>query len=380
MKIMVLSKWSNLWRDMFNSMYKGINNSDIYQIDDLAVKIVPIEECYSYLYMPNINIFKKINKLEPDIIVTDYIHIPGLISKIHGLFRGTKLITMLRGNFWAECEDILNQDRYNKMVVPKVPKSLYKYDIPIPKWVYKYAIYAVGDMSVKMSDKILTISQWLKGDIEKRVSSIPIEVLYQGVNTSIFYRYNNSEIESIIGQANIEKPSILIMQNFSIFKKARFLRNFSYVIRKLNKFNFYFAGPDGGYLSYVKDYYNGIKNVHFIGELKYPYEVASAMNSCDLYVHPTGLDCFPLTILEAGACEKCTIASNIGGIPEEIDDRKTGILIGNEDQQKWIDTITYFIENKKEATKIGRQARFLIENKFSWNIIGKKFIDIVENM
>lgn len=384
MRVLVLSKWCNLWREMFNSLTRTADdiskNMDIYQIDNVIVKILSVEECYSYLYMININIFKKIKKFDPDIIVTDHIHIPGWISKVYAICNETKLITMLRGNFWRECEKILNQRNYDNRTVPKVPKSLYKYDIPIPKLVYKYAIYKVGDISVKMSDQILTICQWLKVDINNRITSIPIEVLYQGINTTKFYRYNNVEIESIRNQANIKQPSILIMQNYSILGKVKSLYNFVDVIRKLNNFNFYFAGPDGKYLSYIKKYYSGFENVYFIGELQYPNEVASIMNACDLYIHPTGLDCFPLTILEAGACEKCTIANNIGGIPEEIDNGKTGILIEDDNQREWEDTIRYFIENEKEATKIGRQARNFIKKNFSWEKIGEKFMNIIENM
>ena len=47
----------------------------------------------------------------------------------------------------------------------------------------------------------------------------------------------------------------------------------------------------------------------------------------DIYVHPTRADTFPTTVLEALACGVPVVASEVGGIPEQVVEGKTGFLV-----------------------------------------------------
>lgn len=73
------------------------------------------------------------------------------------------------------------------------------------------------------------------------------------------------------------------------------------------------------------------------GEFRfYPYrtniaEVASFYQAADLYLHAANADTFPNVILEALACGTPVVASAVGGIPEQVDDGKTGFLVQPKD-------------------------------------------------
>lgn len=49
--------------------------------------------------------------------------------------------------------------------------------------------------------------------------------------------------------------------------------------------------------------------------------------SIDVFVSPTLADNFPYTVIEAMACGKPVIASSVGGIPEQVEHGKTGVLV-----------------------------------------------------
>ena len=49
--------------------------------------------------------------------------------------------------------------------------------------------------------------------------------------------------------------------------------------------------------------------------------------AADIYIHAAKADNFPNTVLEALACGTPVIATDVGGIPEQIDDGKTGFLV-----------------------------------------------------
>src|ERR1044071_4794205 len=56
-------------------------------------------------------------------------------------------------------------------------------------------------------------------------------------------------------------------------------------------------------------------------------EVARFYQAADLYLHGARIDTFPNAVLEALACGTPVVATAIGGIPEQIDDGRTGFLV-----------------------------------------------------
>jgi len=58
-----------------------------------------------------------------------------------------------------------------------------------------------------------------------------------------------------------------------------------------------------------------------------PSLVARYYQAADLYVHAAKADTFPTTVLEALACGTPVVASAVGGIPEQIMDGVTGLLV-----------------------------------------------------
>jgi glycosyltransferase involved in cell wall biosynthesis len=55
--------------------------------------------------------------------------------------------------------------------------------------------------------------------------------------------------------------------------------------------------------------------------------VARYYQAADVYAHAARADTFPNTVLEALACGTPVVATAVGGIPEQIDDGRTGFLV-----------------------------------------------------
>jgi glycosyltransferase involved in cell wall biosynthesis len=58
--------------------------------------------------------------------------------------------------------------------------------------------------------------------------------------------------------------------------------------------------------------------VHFVAHQKNPEDVARYYQAADVYVHAARVDTFPRTVLEALACAVPVVASQVGGIAEQI--------------------------------------------------------------
>ncbi|MDZ7759326.1 MAG: glycosyltransferase [Desulfovermiculus sp.] len=70
--------------------------------------------------------------------------------------------------------------------------------------------------------------------------------------------------------------------------------------------------------------------VHLID---YINDIPGFMSALDIFVLPSLSEGLPLALLEAAANQRCIVATQVGGIPEVIENRKNGILVppGNSD-------------------------------------------------
>ncbi len=73
----------------------------------------------------------------------------------------------------------------------------------------------------------------------------------------------------------------------------------------------------------------------------------------------------PLSILESFALGKPVIASQIGGIPELVEDHKTGLLFKAGDAKNFAEKIEWLIKRPEEIARMGQKAQDVIKEKFN---------------
>jgi glycosyltransferase involved in cell wall biosynthesis len=98
--------------------------------------------------------------------------------------------------------------------------------------------------------------------------------------------------------------------------------------------------------------------------------------SCDVLVHPALSEGCCNTILEAFSFGVPVVASNVGGIPDMVSDRLTGILVTAKDSQSISKAVIQILENKNFAKKLTQNAR----KKFLDEFTVEKMVDRIENL
>lgn len=73
---------------------------------------------------------------------------------------------------------------------------------------------------------------------------------------------------------------------------------------------------------------------------------------------------FPLVILEAMAAGKPVVASNVGGVPEVVEDRGTGLLVAPLDMQGWVEALRRLSLDEAFRLHLARRARLASETTF----------------
>jgi len=109
---------------------------------------------------------------------------------------------------------------------------------------------------------------------------------------------------------------------------------------------------------------NKLENKVFLaGYLENASEYLKAFTT---FVLPSIKEGLPYTILEAGSASLAVVATTVGGIPEIIEDMKSGILIQPRNHRELAHAISFMIEHPEERKRYGSNLKERITNTFSF--------------
>ncbi|HOV11474.1 MAG TPA: glycosyltransferase family 4 protein [Bacteroidales bacterium] len=95
-------------------------------------------------------------------------------------------------------------------------------------------------------------------------------------------------------------------------------------------------------------------------------EAMRSLGLMDIVVVPSRFEGFGLTAIEAMACGKPVVASNVDGLAEIIQDGENGFLVASEDVNGFADCIVGLAYNEAKRKAIGKAARKCVEEKYAY--------------
>jgi len=103
----------------------------------------------------------------------------------------------------------------------------------------------------------------------------------------------------------------------------------------------------------------------FLGAV--PYEQIPAFYQClDAFVLPSHTEGLPRVVLEAQATATPVVATRVGGVPEVIVDRETGLLCAPRDPRDLATKLDQLADQRSLADCLGRNGRLAVETDLSW--------------
>lgn len=202
---------------------------------------------------------------------------------------------------------------------------------------------------LEKADVVLTVSKAIKDEIIKtKVNGIEskTKVHTNSVDINRFSPNNKSIIQKH------EKPIVLFVGNLVKVKNVDLLLE----SKKQSSFEYELIIVGDGPLK--KELENRVKNenisdVNFMGSRN---DVEKIMPACDVLVLPSFHESFGLVLLEALACGKPVIGSDVGGISEIITE-DVGLLINPDDSMSLTEAIDKIINDDKFRRKLQLNAR-----------------------
>jgi sugar transferase (PEP-CTERM/EpsH1 system associated) len=109
-------------------------------------------------------------------------------------------------------------------------------------------------------------------------------------------------------------------------------------------------------------------------------DIAALMHSFSLFALPSLAEGTPVSLLEAMACGLPVVASNVGGIPEVIQDGEQGSLVKVADSTALAAAIARYVEDSALAARHGRAARERIEQRYSMSAMLSAYTGLYDTL
>ena len=289
--------------------------------------------------------FKKlVSEFKPDVIFVDRTrHFALEASKMN-----IPLVIHLRGDHWAEI--IMAKETLYKSASKK---------IAINKWE------EMGEECFKKSKLILPICNHLSKITEERYSGKSVETMYQAISPENWFHKDGMELKH---------PCVGILQSATIWEKTKEMKLLPEVLEAMPDVHFYWAG-DGVYRDEVLPLLEKYENFHWLGSLEYPDKVREFLTEIDVYALISGIDMSPLSLQEAQLMEKPVVATNVGGIPELMEDGKTGFLVEKGNANDLLEKLSMSVNNLENSNEMGKKGREFVKNNFNLDKICNDFLN-----
>ena len=142
-------------------------------------------------------------------------------------------------------------------------------------------------------------------------------------------------------------------------------------------------GSQKGFLENLVKSLDIQSSTKFLGFIS-PSNIPDYHNMIDIFVAPSLEESFGVAVLEANACNKPVIVTNVGGLPEIVEDGKNGFVVEKENSEAISIAICKLIEDESLRKSIGKAGRLIVLEKYNWNdsvqIMLKIYYDITNKI
>lgn len=107
-------------------------------------------------------------------------------------------------------------------------------------------------------------------------------------------------------------------------------------------------------------------------------ELVEAYRASDLFVQPSLAECFPVTVLEAMACGAPVIATDVGGVREEVGD--AGLIVPPADATALAAALERLANHDEERRRRGAEGLSLVAQRYDGRTIGRLHSELYERL
>ena len=363
--------------DLYGASKIFLQLIDLFTTWDFNVHVVLPEKgkLDSFLIEKNI----KIEYNELGVLRKKYLNSLGLINRLFSNIKAIKFLSNYIKNHsidlvYTNTSTILSGGISAKK--NNIPSLFHIHEIPTGNKFYEFFS---GKIINRISHKVLAVSNSVKNHWLKNIDEYKIERVYNGI---IF-----KKIDSIIKLDSDQDDFVITSVARLIPYKGHcyFIDIANELIKKSIKFKFLIVGDSlSSYLSYEKSIKQKVKDLGLENQIKFlgfRSDVSNILKQSDLFIHPAiAPDPLPTVLFESLLNDLPTVATNLGGAVEILDNGNNGLLIPYNDPKKAADLINEYCSNIKLQKKHLENSKKNFKINFSSESFNKNILKEVNNL
>lgn len=237
---------------------------------------------------------------------------------------------------------------------------------------------------------IIAVSDGMKSDVLKaypNVDPASIHTIRNGINTEVF---RPTVDVSILDKYGISSPYAIFVGRITRQKGlAHLLRAWKMVSPE---FSLVLAAgsPDEPAIgneveSLITELSTERNNIIWIKEMLPKNELMALLSQARVFLCPSIYEPLGIVNLEAMACETAVVASRVGGIPEVVDDGRTGLLVDYVAdhltfENNFAASITKVMSDTSFAESLGKAGRKRAIDEFGWDKVATQTINLYRSV
>ena len=246
-------------------------------------------------------------------------------------------------------------------------------------WLLYPILRLMEEIYFRKRDFYITPSQWMKKWFqENHTLSGNITVIPNSIDTDEYNPITNFELNEIVPRNLRNRRAILFAGRLIALKGVdTLIKAIPHIVKEVDKEEllFIFAGPGktDKYLAEVKKI--GLESCCLFTGPLHRESVKKLMHFAEIIVAPSLIENMPYTVIEAMACGKAVIASDVGGMSEIISNNVNGVLVPIHSKVALAESCTRLLEDKTMINYLGKKARKTVLENLSWSTNVRKHVD-----
>ena len=217
----------------------------------------------------------------------------------------------------------------------------------------------------------------------KTVSANKLLVIYNGIDLNKFIFQDKKVKEEIRKELNLKKDDKVLISVGRLFEA----KGYPYLIEAIKilkkkhpdiKLLVLGDGPEG---KKIKEHIKELKlekNILLLGQKE---SISEYLNASDVFVMSSLWEGLPIALLEAMAGGLPVVATRVGGVPEVVEDVKSGFLVELKNPRGLAEKIVKMLEmSEEERRKMGERGRKIVEKKFSIERMIKEYENLYQKL
>jgi len=246
--------------------------------------------------------------------------------------------------------------------------------------------------AVQAADAVIAVSAGMRDDVLSAYPALDparVHVVKNGIDTDAWYPAPSDPSESVLTELGVDaaKPMVAFVGRITRQKGVPHLIAAAHHFDPEVQLVLCAGAPDTPEIaaevaSAVSDLAHERRGVFWVRDILPVHEIREILSAATAFICPSVYEPLGIVNLEAMACETAVVASDVGGIPEVIDDGVTGTLVHYDAtdpiafETGLAAAVNALVADPAKARAFGIAGRQRCINEFSWARIAEQTYEI----